>query len=904
MALRTLETLKSYFFEHAYPTWQQFHDVLDSYRHKNDKVPITEVDGLAEQLNSKIPSSELADKVSIINEHFSELEESLTNNYASKVDGKVPISQLPTNVVVSGTPTVGESFGGGTILHILIEGEGGYESGKTKVIIAANEDASLSVIWSFPSSFDGTFYHQQSVGTTLTTVGQGKNNTDKLLALLETNANPAATNQYAIKLASLYNGGGFSDWYLPSSGELSMITSGVIPNISTSNYWSSSETNDGNNNTRFFNPSTGTTGWGDRSATFAVRSVRTAEYSTTDGVLMKSEARVTYETIANSDLKLSAKQDALGFTPEQAGVAQSLINALKSGVSTEGDTLKKLYDLILSRYSEITVATITERDAYNITKLPTSIFVQDDGDGRWSLYKALTLGVNASYVKISDPDLLNQTMSASQIAASYESNAGVSRFTTTLKDKLDAFTANFTAYMKQQYDGAVSWVGSNGQNVQDHILNGIKHITADERTNWNSMLNAAKQYTDVERNDRSVQNATIVDIITKYAEQAGVSMGWSGVRWNPTSPETTMTRTGDSYWQQLFADCSCVLLADDGTINATEATFVSPTIQQFTDNPNGQVMTRISRKYYREIFNSSGELCGIDMSNLPIPGFKLHEKFSWGNGRGEIYVSCFEGSEASGKLCSLPGKDVSNSHTIADFRALATARGTGWHAYDFYTNHLLQMLFYIYYADLNSQRALPAYSEHTWADSFKRKSGRTINLLTMNGYASADETGTDADLIGGWNDTMHVIANRFMWIENLYGHCWKFLDGCVFDGRAGKPNTAYLTPNPLLFSSVDSEILSRYINMNVDLPAASNEAYLKSLGSLGLPKTHGGDSATYVTDYFWSYLDDTTRDYLRVVVAGGRLVDGADAGVAARSSNPGLGFATSYCVSRLCYEKN
>jgi hypothetical protein len=92
--------------------------------------------------------------------------------------------------------------------------------------------------------------------------------------------------------------------------------------------------------------------------------------------------------------------------------------------------------------------------------------------------------------------------------------------------------------------------------------------------------------------------------------------------------------------------------------------------------------------------------------------------------------------------------------------------------------------------------------------------------------------------------------------------------------------------------------------MNVDLPAASNENWIKSMGSLGLPKTHGGDSATYVTDYFWSYLDDTTRDYLRVVIAGGYLDDGACDGVAARLSYSGLGLAYSSCVSRLCYEKN
>jgi hypothetical protein len=64
--IQTIEKLKSYFYEHAYPTWQQFHDLLDSFRHKNDKVPITDVDGLSDMLNGKAATStvsELAQEV-------------------------------------------------------------------------------------------------------------------------------------------------------------------------------------------------------------------------------------------------------------------------------------------------------------------------------------------------------------------------------------------------------------------------------------------------------------------------------------------------------------------------------------------------------------------------------------------------------------------------------------------------------------------------------------------------------------------------------------------------------------------------------------------------------------------------------------------------------------------------
>ena len=57
--VKTLEALKAYFYEHAYPTWQQFHDVLDSFRHKSDKIPIADVDGLNDQLNGRVTEAQL-----------------------------------------------------------------------------------------------------------------------------------------------------------------------------------------------------------------------------------------------------------------------------------------------------------------------------------------------------------------------------------------------------------------------------------------------------------------------------------------------------------------------------------------------------------------------------------------------------------------------------------------------------------------------------------------------------------------------------------------------------------------------------------------------------------------------------------------------------------------------------
>lgn len=141
------------------------------------------------------------------------------------------------------------------------------------------------------------------------------------------------------------------------------------------------------------------------------------------------------------DINLIGVAKASDLTAEIANrqtAINAAVTALKDGVATQGDTLQKLYNLILGQSREITVATIAARNAYNVTSLPTNVFVQNDGDGNWALYKAITTGVSATYLKLSDPDLLNALMSASQIKVSYESNTDTNCFTNALKAKLDS----------------------------------------------------------------------------------------------------------------------------------------------------------------------------------------------------------------------------------------------------------------------------------------------------------------------------------------------------------------------------------------------------------------------------------------------------------------------------------
>ena len=173
---------------------------------------------------------------------------------ATNAAGTGTASGASNSVTPMSPIVIGQAYQGGIIFYI--DGTGNHG------LIAATADQSSEIIWAIAA------YQNTSVPGTLTTIGSGSANTNKIIA------QNGAGITYAAGLARAYTGGGYSDWFLPSLDELNQmyVQKAAIGGFVNEYYWSSSETYGGFVSLQRF--TTGLQGYTVKSGTFSMRAVR------------------------------------------------------------------------------------------------------------------------------------------------------------------------------------------------------------------------------------------------------------------------------------------------------------------------------------------------------------------------------------------------------------------------------------------------------------------------------------------------------------------------------------------------------------------------------------------------------------------------------------------------------
>ena len=169
---------------------------------------------------------------------------------ASGAAGAVTQIVAGTNVTISpaggtGVVTINSSGGGGGGTEIGALIGGGIviavfnDAGVNKALVASLTNLSTGIQWTIPA------FQTVSIGATAQSYSDGLTNTNAIIAQTLLPANTT----YAAGLARLFAGGGFSDWYLPSTWEVNMLynSAAIVNKILGANgfsnlfYWSSTE---------------------------------------------------------------------------------------------------------------------------------------------------------------------------------------------------------------------------------------------------------------------------------------------------------------------------------------------------------------------------------------------------------------------------------------------------------------------------------------------------------------------------------------------------------------------------------------------------------------------------------------------------------------------------------------
>lgn len=249
----------------------------------------------------------------------------------------------------------------------------------------------------------------------------------------------------------------------------------------------------------------------------------------------------------------------------------------------------------------------------------------------------------------------------------------------------------------------------------------------------------------------------------------------------------------------------------------------------------------------------------------------------------------------------LLGKPRTNI-TRANFRTYARNIGKELLSYDqykaiFYWNYVIEYANFNSQADYNANLTSDGYRQGglgagltTW-DWNSWSTYNDNNPITPCGYGNdiGNFTGIKTIIVGSKTFQMP----RWRGFDNPFGDIWTNVDGCVLK----IPNMYILLNKENYTDSLDN---IKYSRMYSTLPTTEGSIKSLQLGEYAdmVPKTVGGNTTTYMCDYYWQ------NSNLNTLLVGGCVRNGSNAGLASFSSDLSVGGTRTFVGARGVFVKS
>lgn len=338
-----------------------------------------------------------------------------------------------------------------------------------------------------------------------------------------------------------------------------------------------------------------------------------------------------------------------------------------------------------------------------------------------------------------------------------------------------------------------------------------------------------------------------------------------GVKWLG-GPDPTLERTDDAVGMTAAAGVDGQVVRND-----FDSAPIYREITEVTD-AYGNRFVRIPKFY---IFKNGPGI--IKISKKRYPGFYLPWCFwDFENGRELPYVDVgkYPASLSSDgqRLESKPGVKPLGNKTIVEFRQLARANGKGYQLLDIHAWDVIQCLFWIEFATLDSQSIMRGLVDASAAAT----NGATDGVAASSGSPNSNTDGLN--------------PCKYRGIESPWGNVWQWLDGLNINDRR-----AWVCRNAEEYAS--NVFAAPYEQLAYT--SASESGYITQLGFdvnhpyAMLPVAVGGSSSTYYADYYYQSIGQ------RVARVGGDRMTGSEAGLSYWSLSSPTSFAYSLVGGRL-----